>query len=220
MKQKENIDYWEKALQNPPQSYIKLFEQERVYLRKNIQKDSYVLDIGCGEGRNILSIIDITKNIVGMDIDQKAVDDTKQNLIQYPKINIILGDVVRMPFEDKIFDTVIFSMTLVNLDSQKEEALSEIKRVTKDNGIIIISVYSEKAREERLSMYQQVGVPIKNEINGKFIFDIEGFVSEQFSVQDIIDLITPLNLKIESYEEVGTLAYIFTLKKIIKCLRM
>lgn len=129
----ENIDYWEKALQNPPKSYIKLFEQEKEYLRKNTNKDAKVLDIGCGEGRNILSIVDITENITGLDVDQKAVEDTKKNLASYPKINVTLGDVVHMPFEDKTFDVVIFSMTLVNLDTQKENALSEIKRVAKDD---------------------------------------------------------------------------------------
>jgi ubiquinone/menaquinone biosynthesis C-methylase UbiE len=212
MKNNENIDYWEKALQNPPKSYIKLFEQEKEYLRKNINKDAKVLDIGCGEGRNILSIVDITENITGLDIDQKAVEDTKKNLASYPKINVILGDVTQIPFEDKTFDVVIFSMTLVNLDTQKENALSEIKRVAKDDAKIIISVYSEKATDERMNMYYQINLPIVSEKNGKFIFGID-VVSEQFSIEEIKTMIRPIGLEIDSYEEVENLAYIFTLKK-------
>ncbi len=210
----ENIDYWEKTLKNPPKSYIKLFEQEKDYLRKSIKQDEKVLDIGCGEGRNILSIIDITDNVVGIDIDQKAVEDTKVNLKDYPRVDILLGSATSLPFDDEDFDTVIFSMTLVNLDNEKEKALLEMKRVVKRDGKIIVSVYSDKALEERWNMYKQVEVPIKSEVNGKFIFDIDGFVSEQFSISDIEKMIEPLGLKIDNYEEVDNLAYIFTLKKV------
>lgn len=211
---KNNIDCWEKLLENPPLSYIELFKQERNYLRNNISSNQKVLDIGCGNGRNILSIADITRTITGVDIDSKAVEDTEQNTIQYPKIKVVQGNVTSLPLKDKSFDVVIFSMTLVNLDNQKEKALSEMKRVIKDNGKIIISVYSEKALSERRKIYSQVGVPIINESNGKFIFDKEGFVSEQFSMKDIRQLIKPIGLKIIDHEEVGDLAYIFTLKNI------
>jgi ubiquinone/menaquinone biosynthesis C-methylase UbiE len=210
----DNIDYWEKTLKNPPKSYIKLFRQEKDYLRKSIKQGEKVLDIGCGEGRNILSIIDITDNVVGIDIDQKAVEDTKINLKDYPRVDILLGSATSLPFDDENFDTVIFSMTIVNLDSEKEKALSEMKRVVKRDGKIILSVYSDKALEERRNMYKQVEVPIKSEVNGKFIFDIDGFVSEQFSISDIEKMIEPLGLKIDNCEEVDNLAYIFTLKKV------
>ena len=210
----ENIDYWKKTLKNPPQSYIKLFEQEKDYLRKNIKRGERVLDIGCGEGRNILSIIDITDNVVGVDIDEKAVEDTKNNLKSHPKVNVLLGSAISLPFDDKDFDVVVFSMTLVNLDSEKDRALSEMKRVVKDEGKIIVSVYSEKALKERWGMYKQTEIPIKSEVNGKFIFDIEGFVSEQFSISDIEKMIEPIGLSIDNYEEVESLAYIFTLKKV------
>lgn len=213
-KQNKNIDYWERALKNPPKSYIKLFEQEQEYLKNNIKKNQKVIDIGCGDGRNILSIVDITINITGIDIDPKAVKDTKKNLTEYPDIRIILGDVTRLPFNDKIFDTVIFSMTLVNLNNQKEKALSEMKRILKDNGQMIISVYSEKAIKERRRMYEQVKVPIKSELNGKFTFDIDNFTSEQFSINEIKKIIKPIGLKIVNIKKVENLAYIFTLKMI------
>ncbi len=215
MKHTKNIDYWIKTLKNPPQSYIKLFEQEAIYLKKNIQKGQKVLDVGCGEGKNILSIADITDDIIGLDIDPKAVEITKINTANYSKIKVVLGSVTEIPYKDGIFDVVIFFMTLVNLDSEKDKAISEMKRVAKDEAKIIISVYSEKALEERMNMYEQVEVPIVSEINGKLTFGIEGFVSEQFSIQDIKNLVEPLGLKIDTYEEVEGLAYIITLKKVL-----
>ena len=47
-----NIEWWEKALINLPESYINWFKEEGDFLRKNIYKDSSVLEVGCGEGRS------------------------------------------------------------------------------------------------------------------------------------------------------------------------
>ena len=214
MKQTENIDYWEKTLQNPPKSFIKLFEQEEAYIKRSIKKGDNVLDVGCGTGRTILSIVDIAENITGLDIDPKAIEDTKKNTANYKNVDIVLGSATNIPFEDKTFDVVVFSMTLVNLDTEKSKALSEMKRVAKDGAKIIVSVYSEKATEERMSMYKQVNVPIESETNGRFVFGIEGLVSEQFSVEEMKKMVEPLGLGIDNYEEVEKLAYILTLKKV------
>jgi ubiquinone/menaquinone biosynthesis C-methylase UbiE len=213
MKQTENIDYWEKTLQNPPKSFIKLFEQEEAYIKRSIKKGEKILDVGCGTGRTILSIVDVAENITGLDIDPKAIEDTKKNTANHKNVDIVLGSATSIPFEDKTFDVVVFSMTLVNLDTEKSKALSEMKRVAKDNAKIIVSVYSEKATEERMNMYKQVNVPIESETNGRFVFGIEGLVSEQFSVEEMKKMVEPLGLMIDDYEEVEKLAYIFTLKK-------
>lgn len=209
----ENINYWEKVLENPPLSFQKLFEQEKEYLRKNIQKSDKVLDVGCGDGRNILSIVDITRDIIGLDIDPKAIEDTRNNLKEYPEIKYILGSATKLPFEDGTFDVVVFSMTLVNLDNEKERALTEMKRVLKDGGKLLLSVYSEKALDERMKMYKQAGAPILNETNGKVVFGIPGLISEQFSIDDVREMVEPIGLMIDSYEEVENLAYLFSLKK-------
>jgi ubiquinone/menaquinone biosynthesis C-methylase UbiE len=209
----ENINYWEKVLQNPPQSFINLFEQEKAYLRKHVKDAVNVLDVGCGNGRNILSVVDIAGSIVGVDVDPQAVESTRKNTELYRNVNAITGSATNLPFEDNMFDIVIFSMTLVNLGSEKSTALSEMKRVAKSGAKIIISVYSENALEERMSMYRQVQMPIVSETNGKVVFAVEGFVSEQFSLTEIKKMIEPYNLEIDTYEEVENLAYILTLRK-------
>jgi len=209
-----NIDYWEKLTNDPSDAYKRLFSQEKEYLKRNVYKDDKVLDVGCGDGRNILDIIDITENIIGIDIDEVAVKDATKKLINHPSVEIILGSAFELPFDDNVFDKTILSMTLVNLDTKKEVALRELSRVTKTDGKIILSVYSEKAKNERLPMYEKIGVPIEKIEGGKFIFDksIGAYNSEQFSIQNIEEIIKPLNLKITDVEEVENLAYILTLE--------
>lgn len=210
-----NIDYWEKVVKNPSSSYKKLFEQEKDYLRKNINNQDIVLDVGCGDGRNILSIVDIAKKIVGIDIDEKAISDAKENLKKYDNVEVVLGSAFKLPFEDKKFTKVILSMTLVNFNTNKAKALEELRRVVVDSGQILISVYSEKAKEERLKMYTEIGVPIDEIQNNKFIFakSVGAHTSEQFSLDDFQKMIEEVRLQIKDYDEVEGLAYLFTLVK-------
>jgi len=125
-----------------------------------------------------------------------------------------MGSAFELPFEDKVFDKTILSMTLVNFDTKKEIALRELSRVTKNDGKIILSVYSEKAKNERLPMYEKIGVPIERIEGGKFIFNkgVGAYNSEQFSLENIKNIIEPLNLKITDLEEGKNLAYIMTLE--------
>jgi hypothetical protein len=98
---------------------------------------------------------------------------------------------------------------------KKDVALSEMKRVTKDEGKIIISVYSEKALEERLKMYKEIEVPIEDMKGGNIIFNesVGAHTSEQFSLDDIKEIIEPIGLEIVNNEEVENIAHLITLQK-------
>lgn len=83
-----NIDYWEKVIQNPTLAYKNLFNKEEQYLQTHIIPGSRILDIGCGDGRTILSLLNISQNMDGIDNDKKAVQDAKDNLKTYPSVHI------------------------------------------------------------------------------------------------------------------------------------
>ena len=102
----KNMDLWEKVLNDLPDSYRSWFKDEREFLHKYLKKNSYVLEVGCGDGRSIKDILDITENIVAVDNEQKAVDDAKRNFANSKKIKILLAEAVNLPFEDKSFDFV------------------------------------------------------------------------------------------------------------------
>ncbi|MEK7587142.1 MAG: class I SAM-dependent methyltransferase [Patescibacteria group bacterium] len=210
-----NIDYWKEILEHPTSPFKVLFQKENEYLCKHIQTNSKVLDIGCGNGRNILSLLNITNNITGIDNDTKAIEDAKKNLKQYPAINLLTGTAFNLPFPEKTFDYAILMMTLVNLADDKQKTLEEMKRVIKENGKII-SVYSEKALKNRLEIYKQINLPIKEVSGGLVIINenVETYFSEQFTKEEFGELATKSGLIITNYEEVRELAYIFTLKRI------
>lgn len=210
-----NIDYWEEILKNPTPAYQNLFDAEKEFLLSHVDSNSKVLDIGCGEGRNIETILNITKDIVGIDNDPKAVIDAQTHLAKTPTVQILLADVIAIPFPDNSFDAVILMMTLVNFNNTKVRALKEMARVLKQHGKIIISVYSENAFDERIRMYKISNSPIKRTEGTKVFFDIPepANESEQFSKEEIKELASQADLKLSDCKEVENIAYICELMK-------
>lgn len=214
---KTNMDYWADLLASLPESYKKWFKEEKKYLQKTITSDAKVLDIGCGNGRSIFDVLLKTKNIIGIDHDDKAVADAKNNFSKYPSIKIIKADATSLPFKDKEFDFVICMTTFANFGDKKLKVLEEMRRVLKDSGKIILDVFSENALSERLKVYEDSKVKIKeiNKETGTVVFDesVGDNISEQFTKEQLQNIFLQGFLKIEDITEVN-IAYLCTLTKL------
>ena len=156
----------------------------------------------------------VTKNVTGIDHDEKAITDAKDNFSSYPTIKILKADATKLSFEDKSFDFVVCMTTFANFADKKFIILEEMKRVLKNSGKIIISVFSEDALEERMKVYKASGVKIKNIENGKVVFDksLGDNISEQFSKEQLEDIFSRANLKIDDITKVN-IAHLCTLSK-------
>jgi ubiquinone/menaquinone biosynthesis C-methylase UbiE len=211
---KTNMDYWKFVLKYLPESYHRWFEEERVYLQKRITHDAKVLEVGCGAGRSIFDILPVTKDITGIDHDSKAIADAINNFSGYPSISFIRADAADLPFDREIFDFVVCMTTFANFADKKFIILEEIKRVLKNTGKIIISVFSEDALEERMRVYKATGVKIKAIEGGNVVFDesLGDYISEQFSKEELEDIFARTNLNIENITKVN-IAYLCTLTK-------
>lgn len=214
MSMKTNTDYWEYILKNLPNSYHKWFEEEKKYLQKIITPNASVLEVGCGDGRSILDMLPVTKNVIGIDHDDKAITDAKDHFSGYPTIKIFKADATKLPFENNEFDFVVCMTTFANFADKKFIVLAEMKRVLKNSGKIIVSVFSEDALEERIKVYKASGITIKTIENGKVIFDesVGDNISEQFSKEQLENIFLRADLKIEDITKVN-IAYLCTLTK-------
>ncbi|MEK6872177.1 MAG: class I SAM-dependent methyltransferase [Nanoarchaeota archaeon] len=213
-KQVKNIDLWKKVLNDLPASYKSWFEDEKKFLHKYITKNALVLEVGCGDGRSVKDLLDITQNITAIDHDQKAVDDASNNFKEYPSIKIIWADAMNIPLKNKMFDFVLCLTTFANFGDNKYKILEEMKRVLKKDGTIIISVFSEDAFKERMKVYKRLS-SIKKIIDHRtVIFDgkSENIVSEQFSKEELKEIFQKVNLKIDDIQKSG-IGYICGLSK-------
>jgi ubiquinone/menaquinone biosynthesis C-methylase UbiE len=215
MNQKEyDIEMWQDVLKNLPVSYRKWFKEEKSYLVSNITKDANVLEVGMGDGRSLNDIIRVTKNLTGIDHDSEAVERTKNIFERYPSVKIMRAEAEKLPFEGRTFDFVICMTTFANFGEKRLKILDEMKRVLKDEGRIIISVFSEKAFEDRMKIYKKINFPIV-EINGttvRYKGKYGDNTSEQFSEEQLREIFKGAKLRILEIKRLE-ISYIIKLEK-------
>lgn len=210
----KNIDYWDKVTCESPIVYKKSFDEEEKYLIKNIKKNSKILEIGCGTGRSLRQIVNLTQDITAIDHEKEAITKSKKNFRKYQNVKILLADARSLPFNDNFFDTVICMTTFSNFGDYKIKILNEIYRVAKNKGIVIISMYGDNAFDERMKIYKKLKSPIKKVIGTTVYFDekIGDNISEQFSKKQLIEIFNKTKLKIIEIKRAG-IFYICKLKK-------
>lgn len=103
----------------------------------SLEKNSNILEIGCGNGKNMLYRNDL--NFTGIDISQKQVD-----ICINKKLNVIKSNMTNLPFNDNHFDYHICIATYHHLDNDddRKKALYEMYRTLKINGKILITVWA------------------------------------------------------------------------------
>jgi ubiquinone/menaquinone biosynthesis C-methylase UbiE len=109
----------------------------RYALASTYVKDKIVLDIASGEGygSNLLSVH--AAKVTGVDIDaasvKRAMDVYKKNNLQFKE-----GSADAIPLADSSVDVIVSFETLEHHDKH-EEMFSEIRRVLKQDGLLIMS---------------------------------------------------------------------------------
>jgi ubiquinone/menaquinone biosynthesis C-methylase UbiE len=99
-------------------------------------KNKDVLEIGCGTGIILRKIQKVVRFGIGVDLSGEMLK------IAYSKdLEVVQGDVVNLPFEDETFD-VTFSFKVLSHVPEIEKAISEISRVTKKHGVMILEFYN------------------------------------------------------------------------------
>jgi len=164
-------------------------------------KDS-VLDIGCGNGRNVTWLLrNGIKKVLGIDKNLKA-DMTGIGKEIYEDLPIIEGDMARTPLLDDEFDVILlnsvlhFSQIPERYDPDKplpllSYVLDEMERITIPRARIIVSEYSNQSTHPDFRRYiDELGCITAEDIKDEFErrgykrLDIKGPVSYGGTVPD------------------------------------
>jgi ubiquinone/menaquinone biosynthesis C-methylase UbiE len=115
--------------------------EEQIYSYVNPQKDDVVLDVGCAAGRQIFEMAGKIKEGRGVDIAESFVKKAREYRKKqgYHNTGFDVAVIEDLPFEDGHFTKLICGEVIEHV-FDKDEALSELIRVVKPGGHIIISV--------------------------------------------------------------------------------
>lgn len=105
----------------------------------HIDKDSYVLDVGCGVGITACYMAkEYGCKVVGVDLSEMMVERSNERAKRKnveEKVEFKIGDAQDLPFKDGVFDAVICE-SVVAFPKDKQKVISEYARVTKPGGYV------------------------------------------------------------------------------------
>ena len=188
------------------------FDKENEALERLADKNSSVLDVGCGFGRHIKLLAPKVRRITGIDNNSTMIEKAKGELSGIGSVALMVGEAHDTGLEAESFDLIIcMTNTFGNLIDTKLGALTEMARLAKPGGKIVVSVYSENALDVRISDYKRVGLHIEKIEDGR-IYTKEGLVSEQFDKNELGELFAETKLSVE-IQKITPLAYLCIAKK-------
>lgn len=121
--------------------YKKLTRQRSItfaaYLAKLIPNNSHVMDFGCGNMFTAIELLKLnsTLKITGLDVirDQNLTDE----ILADPRIDFKITNTKELPFADNSFD-IVLALATMHHTPDPEYYLSELKRVIKPEGAVIL----------------------------------------------------------------------------------
>ena len=133
----------------------------------NTPKNSLVLDLGCGSGRNM---IHKDLNFIGVDYAKNFIDICKDK-----GLNVINSNILNVPLSNNSADAIICIAVLhhIALYENQLRALLEIKRLIKPGGKILLSVWSLIQPEKTKKKFNDYG-------NNIVIWNSYGKIYERF----------------------------------------
>ena len=104
----------------------------------SLNKNDFVLDVGCGTGLLFPYIADKVQLLAGIDISRKLLEKAKSRREYYPNTHILLADSDHLPFQNQVFHKTI-AITLLQNIPKPITTLQEIRRVSRNHATIAVT---------------------------------------------------------------------------------
>ena len=118
---------------------------------KDICKDKIVLDAGCGTGKFLNILEEYTKKYIGIDLSAKQLEKA-QTKSKKDTSEFICSNLSNINLESDKVDLIVCSWvlgTIIDI-TERNKCLSELKRLLKSNGTIILIENDENSEFEEI----------------------------------------------------------------------
>ena len=122
----------------PHERLMKFIEQHREEFGNKI------LDIDCGNGRNLVPLTEQGFDVTGLDISDEVLKKLTERLEDNDlNAKLVQGETAHLPFEENNFDSII-SLGTIHYNKWKDvqQSFEEAKRVLRDDGFFFLKVRS------------------------------------------------------------------------------
>lgn len=114
---------------------------ETIAFVRRLAANTRVLDLGCGNGRNIAAIRAKAHTVVGIDASRGLLGIAAANV---GSRHLVRGDAVSLPFRDDSFNGVHTVATIHHMPTQhdRRQFMSEVSRVLEPDGLLLVSAWA------------------------------------------------------------------------------
>jgi len=117
-----------------------------------IEPDDTVLECACGTGLLSAVIAEKCRKLTATDFSEKMLKKAEKNCRAFRNITYAQADITVLSFPDSSFDKVVAGNVIHLLDNPLT-ALSELNRVCKDGGMLIIPTYMNRNDKGKTSSF-------------------------------------------------------------------
>ena len=137
---------------------------EMYALLRPVVKDKTVLELATGTGLIAKNIVNAAAHIEATDASAEMILEAKRDN-RTAKLYFSVQDMFRLPYANQSFNVVIVSNAL-HIVPQPEKALQEIKRVLKDDGVLIAPTFTHAGNSfsgmVRAFFMRMAGFPLRS----------------------------------------------------------
>ena len=130
-----NAGRYDRFMRKDRAAYEKMYE-----LIRPIVKAKTVLELAAGTGMIAKNIVNAAAHIEATDASAEMIAEAKRDN-RSAKLHFSVQDMFCLPYADGSYDAVIVSNAL-HIVPQPEKALAEIRRVLKDDGVLIAPTFT------------------------------------------------------------------------------
>ena len=131
----KNAGRYDRFMQKDGAAYDEMYARIRP-----VVKAKTVLELATGTGLIAKHIVNVAAHIEATDASPEMIAEAKRDN-QSAKLHFSVQDMFRLPYVKESFDVVIVSNAL-HIVPQPEKALAEIRRVLKDDGVLIAPTFN------------------------------------------------------------------------------
>ena len=131
----KNADRYDRFMRKDAAAYDRLYGLLRPVVRQKT-----VLELATGTGLIAKHIVRYADHIEATDASQEMIEQAKQG-VKSAKLYFSVQDMFHLPYADQSFDVVIV-VNALHIVPEPEKALSEIRRVLKDDGVLVAPTFT------------------------------------------------------------------------------
>lgn len=162
---------WEKTYYSDRNNKFYDLAIDKIIKIIKLDTNAKILDAGCGNAAHSIRFAKRGYNVLGIDFSDEAlklsqINVTKENL--HKKIELKKESILSLSFKDNIFEMVFCWGVLMHIN-ENETALSELSRVLKEGGYLILYEGNMKSIQSRIAIIWK-----KNHSDERMILNEDG----------------------------------------------